>query len=214
MRRASRLRCRRRRASNDGLGRVHPVKTSSGAARSWAPPRGRRPGGKLAATVADRIVDDVRAQGWPVGEVLGSEADLLDRYGVSRAVFREAVRLVEHQQVARMRRGPGGGLVVTEPSIEAIIDATLLYLRRVDARLDEVFEARVILEELVVGRVVDRLTDEDLARLRELVAQEHTGDVRDRRTLHSALAAATRNPAFELFVDLLNQMTLLYMTDP
>ncbi len=71
------------------------------------------------------------ALGWPVGEVLGSEADLLERYQVSRAVFREAVRLVEHQQVARTRRGPGGGLVITEPTIGAVIDAVVLYLHRV-----------------------------------------------------------------------------------
>ena len=172
------------------------------------------PDGKLASRVADRIVDDVIVADWPVGEVLGSEPELLERYGVSRAVFREAVRLVEHQHVARMRRGPGGGLVVTEPSIEAIIDATLLYLHRVDARLDEVFEARVILEELVIDVAVERLTADDVEHLRQIVDQEQAGDVRNPRTLHGALAAATRNPAFELFVDLLNQMTLLYMSDP
>ncbi len=55
---------------------------------------------KRAAKVADLIIEDVMALGWPVGDVLGSETDLLERYQVSRAVFREAVRLVEHQQVA------------------------------------------------------------------------------------------------------------------
>jgi len=30
---------------------------------------------------------DVIARGWPVGELLGSEAELLERYQVSRAVF-------------------------------------------------------------------------------------------------------------------------------
>ena len=74
---------------------------------------------KLAATVAAQILADVMAEDWPVGEVFGSEAELLEQYGVSRAVFREAVRLVEHQQVATMRRGPGGGLVVIEPSAAA-----------------------------------------------------------------------------------------------
>ena len=43
---------------------------------------------KRAAKVADLIIEDVMALGWPVGEVLGSEADLLERYQVSRAVFR------------------------------------------------------------------------------------------------------------------------------
>ena len=62
---------------------------------------------KRAALLADQIVSDVMAMGWPVGALLGAEAELLARYQVSRAVFREAVRLVEHQQVARTRRGPG-----------------------------------------------------------------------------------------------------------
>src|ERR1700735_1282503 len=125
---------------------------------------------KRAAKVADLIVEDVMALGWPVGQVLGSETDLLERYQVSRAVFREAVRLVEHQQVARTRRGPGGGLVVTEPTVDAVIDAVVLYLHRVDARLDEVFEARIALEEIASELAPERLDERDLSELRTFVA--------------------------------------------
>jgi DNA-binding FadR family transcriptional regulator len=170
-------------------------------------------GSKLAAKTADRIVADVIASGWPVGEVLGSEAALLERYGVSRAVFREAVRLVEHRQVAHMRRGPGGGLVVTEPSTDAIIDAALLYLYRVDARLDEVVEARVILEELVVQLAPPRLVEADIDRLRQLVDDESGGMTKDHRAMHSLLAGMTRNPALELFVDLLTRVMTMYLSD-
>ena len=108
--------------------------TLSGSVLTSRPANGAR--SKMATTVARRIVDEVIERGWPVGEVLGSETDLIEQYGVSRAVFREAVRLVENQQVAHMRRGPGGGLVVTEPSVDAIIAAAVLYLHRVNARLD------------------------------------------------------------------------------
>ncbi|HEV7792184.1 MAG TPA: GntR family transcriptional regulator, partial [Pseudonocardia sp.] len=55
--------------------------------------------GKLAARVARQIEQDVLRTGWPVGEVLGSETELRERYQVSRAVLREAIRLVEHHQV-------------------------------------------------------------------------------------------------------------------
>ncbi len=167
-------------------------------------------GSKLAAVVAGRIVADVRALDWPVGEVLGSESELLERYGVSRAVFREAVRLVEHQQVARMRRGPGGGLVITEPTIDVITDAAVLYLNRVDARLDEVFEARLALEQIVAELVPDRLDENDLLRLREFGDAEAMGAVTDHRALHSLLASMTRNPALELFVDILTRVSLRY----
>ena len=150
--------------------------------------------GKLAARVADRIVDDVLAQGWLVGEVLGSEAELLDRYGVSRAVFREAVRLVEHQQVARMRRGPGGGLVVCEPTVDSVIDAVVVYLYRLGARLDDVFETRLVLEEIVVDLAPDRVEEADIAALRSLIQREGAGDASDPAscTCCSRLSPATR----------------------
>jgi DNA-binding FadR family transcriptional regulator len=184
-------------------------------ARSTTPPVARRngAGAKLAAATAVRIVDDVVDRGWPVGDVLGSEPDLLARYGVSRAVFREAVRLVEHQQVARMRRGPGGGLVVTEPTVDAIIDAAVVYMHRVDARLDEVFEARLVLEEIVTDLAPGRLDESDLERVRRLVADEAAGQVKDHRALHALLASVTRNPALELFVDILNRVSTLYFSD-
>ncbi len=166
---------------------------------------------KRAARLADRIVEDVVALGWPVGEVLGSEAELLERYKVSRAVFREAVRIVEHQQVVRTRRGPTGGLVITEPTVAAVIDAVVLYLHRVDARLDEVFEARILLEEISSQLATDRLDAASRKELEALIGGD--GRACDPRTLHAMVASATRNPALELFVEVLSRVALLYSPD-
>jgi len=175
------------------------------------PDRSRAPGSKLASTVADRIVDDIARLGWPEGEVVGSEPQLLARYGVSRAVFREAVRLVEHRHVARMRRGPGGGLVVTEPSVDAVADAVSVYLLYVGAEIDDVFEARLALEEAAAELAPARLDESHMADVRTLVAAEGTGEVRDHRQFHRLVAAISGNPALEFFVDLLNRVTLLYL---
>jgi DNA-binding FadR family transcriptional regulator len=169
---------------------------------------------KRAAKVADRIIDDVMALGWPVGEVLGSEGDLLERYQVSRAVFREAVRLLEHQQVARTRRGPSGGLVITEPTIGAVIDAVVLYLHRVDARLDEIFEARIILEELAVQLAAERTDEAEINELRRLAHSDPFEHPRDRRELHALVVAGSHNAALELFVDVCNEVARLYSPDP
>jgi DNA-binding FadR family transcriptional regulator len=168
---------------------------------------------KRAAKVADRIIEDVMALGWPVGQVLGSEADLLERYEVSRAVFREAVRLLEHQQVARTRRGPGGGLVITEPTIGAVIDAVVLYLHRVDARLDEIFEARIVLEELAAQLASERTDELELNELRRFAHSDPVEPERDPRELHALVAASSHNAGLELFVDVLNQVAQLYSPD-
>lgn len=52
--------------------------TSPAAARDEPRP-GADSNAKRAAKVADLIIEDVMTLGWPVGKVLGSEADLLER---------------------------------------------------------------------------------------------------------------------------------------
>jgi len=187
--------------------------TTTRTATPGMPRPGADSNAKRAAKVADLIIEDVMALGWPVGEVLGSETDLLERYQVSRAVFREAVRLLEHQQVARTRRGPGGGLVITEPTVGAVIDAVVLYLHRVDARLDEIFEARIILEDLACQLAAERTDESDLAELRrflEEVPVERDGDPRE---FHALVAVISRNAGLELFVDVFNRVAQLYSPD-
>lgn len=170
---------------------------------------GAGPSSKRAAQLADQIVGDVMAMGWPVGTLLGSESDLLERYQVSRAVFREAVRLIEHQQVARTRRGPGGGLVITEPTVNAVMDAVVLYLYRVAATVDELFEARTVVEEIVTDLAPGRLDEAGLARLRAFLPEADQDLEADPRALHELLASITQNPALQLFVDVLNRAAML-----
>jgi DNA-binding FadR family transcriptional regulator len=171
-------------------------------------------GSKLASVVAGKILHDVIDRGWPSGEVLASEPELIERYEISRAVLREAVRLLEHQGVARMRRGRGGGLVVTEPTVDSIINVAVLYLHYVGATADEVFETRVILEEIVSELASQRLTEDDLVRLREMIDAEATGTVTNKRSMHELLASMTGNVALALLVEILNQVMLLYVADP
>jgi DNA-binding FadR family transcriptional regulator len=186
--------------------------TPTPATRDLARP-GADSNAKRAAKVADLIVEDVMASGWPVGEVLGSEAELLERYQVSRAVFREAVRLVEHQQVARTRRGPGGGVVITEPTVGAVIDAVVLYLHRVDARLDEIFEARIVLEELACQLAAARAAARDLAELGQFAKGAPVDPASDPRELHALVAALSGNAGLELFVEVFNRVAQLYSPD-
>lgn len=197
-----------------------PTSTSRPSRRSDGPSAARAAGGngfatrsqgtKLAAVVADRIVADIAGDGWPVGTVVGSETELLERYEVSRAILREAVRLLEHLHVARMRRGPGGGLVVLPPSADSAIDAVSVHLFYVGATIEEVIEARYSVEEAAASLAPVRIDESGIEALRDLVAREHDGTERDHRALHRLVARLSGNPALEFFVDLLNRAMLLY----
>jgi DNA-binding FadR family transcriptional regulator len=84
------------------------------------------------------------------------------RYGVSRSILREAVRLLEYHSIARMRRGPGGGLVVTEPQVRASINAIALYLEYRRPHRDDLCLVRDAIEVDNVARVVRRHGDADV----------------------------------------------------
>jgi len=166
--------------------------------------------GKLAAQVARRIEAEVVQRGWPVGESLGSEPDLRERHGVSRSVLREAVRLVEHHQVARMRRGPNGGLFVVAPDAGPAARAMVIYLEYVGTSVDDLMQARRLLEPLAASLAAQNVTEEGIALVRRTVAAETVTEAPEDRTvetLHVVLGALSTNPVLRLFVDVLIRLT-------
>ena len=137
--------------------------------------------------LAERIEDEIIAAGWPVGSAIGSESELLERYGVSRAVFREAIRIVNHHGVAAMRRGPGGGLVVATPDLDAMVRAVTLQLRYATITPDQVNEARRALEVECARLATKRLDAAGRQRLDEFLEAEEV-----RITRHAQGQAARR----------------------
>jgi DNA-binding FadR family transcriptional regulator len=165
--------------------------------------RPREKTGKLAEVVANRIEQDIIARGWPIGTVLGSESDLLEQYGVSRAVLREAVRIVEHHLVGVMRRGPGGGLVVTAPDLGAVARAVTLQLEFQDIQPRHLYETRTALELSCVRLACERLTPAGIVRLREDPIPPRGAGVHA-TDFHVLIAELTGNPAMSLFIRVLD----------
>jgi DNA-binding FadR family transcriptional regulator len=159
-------------------------------------------GSKRGELVARDIFVRVSEAGWPVDELLGSEAELMERYDVSRAVLREAVRLLEHHHVATMRRGPGGGLFVAQPGVESATEALALLLERRGIKPDDLFEPRTALELAIVDLAITRLTDDDVAALHRAIAVEEQAPSEAVPTvghdIHAVLAAIVGNPVIEL----------------
>jgi DNA-binding FadR family transcriptional regulator len=170
-----------------------------------------RNGSQLASSVSAAIEDEIIGLGWPVGEVIGTEAELVARFGISSPVLRQAAGILESHQVARMRRGPGGGLVVTAPDERSISTSVALYLEflRADPRL--VSEARASVELACVELAAQRIRDDDVPRLRELVAAEpergRKGEFDCLKEVHLAIAELSGNPVLALFSRML--MSLL-----
>jgi DNA-binding GntR family transcriptional regulator len=106
----------------------------------------------LAQTVARDLEDDILAGRLRPRERL-IEADLADRFSVSRAPVREALRMLEREGL--VSRSPRG-LQVSEPSLEEVREA---------------FEVLADLEELYTRRAVPRLAPQDFKRMKALLTE-------------------------------------------
>jgi DNA-binding FadR family transcriptional regulator len=166
---------------------------------------------KRAEVTAARIEQDIINAGWPIGRVLGAEPDLLLRYGVSRGVLREAVRLLEHHGVARMRAGVGGGLVVTRPGPEAVTDAAAVYLQYENVDYEQLYDARLAVELFAVEKVARDVGDEQIAELRGYLDIERAavsgGAQSTTHEFHVMVGRMTGNPAISMFTQCLTVLT-------
>jgi DNA-binding FadR family transcriptional regulator len=166
---------------------------------------------KLAELTSEKIEMGIIEMGWPVGKVIGSEADLLAEYGVSRAALREAIRLLEHHNVAYMRRGPGGGLVVAEPDPDAMAHAAAVYLSFRKVNPHDLFEARLALEMAAARGAAENIDEAGIVKLRaaleheaEFVGGESDATIHD---FHVVVAELSGNPALHLFINVLTQLS-------
>lgn len=150
-------------------------------------------------------------QRWEPGALFGSEVELIARYGVSRAVFREAVRLLEHHGLAEMRRGLHGGLFIRQPDPQPVAKAMAVYLDFEKVEPRQLEEARLALEVFCAERVAARITEGDVDQIRTFLAAEAasvaSGEVESMHDFHVLVAWLTGNPALHLFVHTLTGLT-------
>ena len=128
------------------------------------------------------------------------EERLADIFSVSRARVREVLARLAHEQVVEVI--PQRGAYVARPSIEQAMD---------------VFEARRLIEPALLRRLIETLTPERVARLRQHVALEHDARRReDKRAIvrlsgefHTLLAEQAGNTALARQMRELSSLTCL-----
>lgn len=120
----------------------------------------------LAEQVADSIREAVLAGQWRPGEALPTEPELAEAFGVSRAVVRDATRMLAAQGLVEAQHGRG--VFVTESQVEAFGDALLLALRREDATVWDVEQFEQMVFPEVCALAADEASEEEIAKLRSL----------------------------------------------
>ena len=93
--------------------------------------------------------------GWPVGRPLGTVAEVQKTFGLGRPASREAINILEARGLVETRRGPGGGIFVSAPTLDDVAQMLLVYLEIGDAPSDCVGEFRLLVWRMIIEATVD-----------------------------------------------------------
>ncbi|MCL4486621.1 MAG: FadR family transcriptional regulator [Chloroflexi bacterium] len=151
------------------------------------------------------------------GDRLPSEKELAEQFGLSRTTVRDALRVLESQNLISIKVGAGGGAFVARPSATTISEALTDMLRMQGASSRELIEARRAIEMTTARLAAERATAEDLQAMRAAIDGAHqaqsSGDPHftpHSVNFHVAMAKAAKNRVLLFTVS--SFQTLFYET--
>lgn len=151
---------------------------------------------KLYEDVANHITENVRTGEWAAGRRLPTEAQLAQRFDVSRSTVREAVKSLQIAGILRSRTG--SGTYVSDNAPMVIETRELAAILSNPDYLHDLVEARYVLEPQLAAMAAQASTPEETKRLFDIV--DGMREKNDRFSLmtlghrfHRALAEASHN---------------------
>lgn len=145
------------------------------------------------------------------GDFLGSEQDLRDQLGISRPTFRQAVRMLEQDQLLAKRMGPHGGCYAARPDPQSAARSAALYLEIEQATLHDFMEMENMLLQHGLAAACRSTNAAARGAMRDfLAALEEAGDPIDLTPFQEKevqfeqlLFALAGNPALRLFAEIM-----------
>lgn len=124
---------------------------------------------KAADVLADRLRRRIVHGELPDGRALPPESQLADEMGVGRPALREALRILESEQLVSVERGAHGGARVRAPSVAAATRALGISLQLGGTSLEDLYETRALIEPAAARSIAEHGDAADHEALRALV---------------------------------------------
>lgn len=161
----------------------------------------------LVDKVEDSLVDLLQKRKLSVGDVIPKEIELAEALGVSRTVVREALTRLRIMGLIESKKKKGS--VITSPDIFGMMSKSMNPHILAPETLKEIFEIRLVLEIGMADLLFHRITKEDIAALRQIVAGEppatqyHLFNIEHEIAFHGKLYEITGNETLKKFQKML-----------
>ena len=170
--------------------------------------------------VSQHIIDQIRNAIFDgrlrPGDKLPSERELTEKFKVSKATLREALRSLEVLGFLQMRKGVSGGAFVTEVDMVKARDSFTNFLLFKNLSLEDLSEVRLLLEPYIAEKATPAITTDDLHRLEKLIKDsEHAiknnaslASRQDEIEFHRIIASITGNPILMFILDFVENLLI------
>jgi len=171
---------------------------------------------KISELVSRQIKSAILNGSMKPGDRLPAERELVNYFRASRVSIREAVKSLETSGLLKIK--PGSGIFVSEISPKPISDSLSSILRIQKISINELTEARIILEPHIAKFAAEKITSEELEALEQNIheasarVKSNTPCPAQNIEFHSLIAATTKNQVITLtmktLLDVVKEMTL------
>ena len=120
---------------------------------------------KASDVLARELRERILSGELPEGTALPAERELVKQTQMSRATVREALRILEVQNLVRVRAGRAGGAFVQRPTSKSMASSVTMLIRGSKIKLADLMETREALEPFCAELAARKRTDDDLAVL-------------------------------------------------
>lgn len=169
--------------------------------------------------ICEQIRSQLAAGTLKAGDKLPAERELASQFQVSRSALREALRSLEVAGIIRNLKGVKGGAVIQSAEPDRIVQAMQDYVHLGNITLDELTEARLAIQDIIVRMACERGTEADFAELEAIASRTREETSVEARyecaaAFYKVLARATGNRMFGIFVDSLSGVLREFVRGP
>jgi DNA-binding FadR family transcriptional regulator len=164
---------------------------------------------KLYIQIYNQVLSQIQSGTFKIGDKLPTERELCEQFNVSRAPIRQALSALELNGYIYSRQGEGVYVKSSQSAVENMQSDIILEA----VSPEDIVEARMAIEPIIVKLAALRATEEDIKGLRTTInkMEEETKEgvyvPETDETLHNQIAAASQNELFIKFMsDISNAM--------
>ena len=170
---------------------------------------------RVSQLIEGQLKEAIITHHYRAGDKLPSERELADMFSASRSSIREAIRSLERSGFVVVKKGvQGGAFVIKKGNSKPMVDYLRDVMRLRQVSLEEILQARVIIEPEVAAAAAEKATPKDIKLLEEITRDQLGGFDSENPVMqfdrnprfHRIISEITGNQVFIIIMQILSEI--------